>query len=602
MIPAGIKSNALQLARRKLDGKSLQETTQYLNTAALTVEDVGLLINRLKALPDLDSYRPATHDEETRQKVIADYKNNVPQTELAVTYGVPRSTIGRWCRTADESAHAFGKEEEVASTLKRQSEELVARVKAVGWTTVRNGDGVKVWTPEGSLTIHLTPSDIRSVKNTTAELERRGLKTAEIELAAELEEQRRQRIRDDAERSARRTEQTMKRAEARAATARAALVRASGPYLGEPEDVELAWFTESHPAPWMRWVTLTPEICQFLLEFHNVPGKPGVPGTNRPQSEARIAYYRDSYVSGQWHLTHQGYAMDRHEPSPRVQDGQHRMAAIVAAGQLLQRLKEMPEFERDELLAGGRDEDGVQVQFRGLVDADGKLIDQLRVPAAFFVGMAEENFAAIDDVMLRNAAQLFTQAGEKNGATLQMAAGLIHYYRDGGKARRSKKKRTSTLELMALANKCGDPLRHAAAVANSHARKAWIGVGPFAAAMYLIGEENGHNNKFVRAYFEGILTDMKVGTRTKLYNDDPRAAVRNTMWKKKEKKERTPTPDQLGILLTGWNLLVAGRNMQSIRWTQGAELPDILNCPDTLSKPPRALTGDALDELQDDQQ
>jgi hypothetical protein len=132
----------------------------------------------------------------------------------------------------------------------------------------------------------------------------------------------------------------------------------------------------------MRWVNVTPDMASKILTDHN--------GDNRPLSPDTVRYYRDLIVAGMWHLTHQGWAFDIRG---MLQDGQHRAAAIVEAGDVSQ--------------------------------------EPIRVPVAVFVGMPLENFKAIDEGRLRTAKQLFSKAGEKNATCLQTCVRLVHYHRDG---------------------------------------------------------------------------------------------------------------------------------------------------------------------------
>jgi len=67
-------------------------------------------------------------------------------------------------------------------------------------------------------------------------------------------------------------------------------------------------------------IKVTPEIALEWLRRN---------GANRPQSQARIRYFEGELKAGRAALTHQGIALDT---NGNVQDGQHRLLAIVSTG------------------------------------------------------------------------------------------------------------------------------------------------------------------------------------------------------------------------------------------------------------------------------
>lgn len=453
----------------------------------------------------------------------------------------------------DKTIDSAEQEQQMASRMSGVTA-VVKRCEKVGWKTTRTTDGIRVTTPQGPVVVHLTPSDGGwSTKLVTQELEKKGLTEAEEALEMATAERRKNTLAAGRAKAEAATVAAQKRAASNGAANKAALARAAGPYLVEAEDVDLDWFAKEHPSPWMRWVYITPDIAEYLLENHNLPGKPGARGTNRPQSDVRIEYYRDIIVSGQWHLTHQGMAMDT---LAKVQDGQHRLAAIRDAGEL---------------------------------------IEDLKVPVAFFVGMAVENFKAIDDVLLRDAKQLFTMAGEKNGGTLRTATRLIIAYRSGDPRFRARR-RINNMDSLNVLELGADQLRIAASVANSHGKKVdGLSHGPFAAAHYLLHTTNGADNPIVEAFFHGLLNDVRLDSNTKLPDDDPRKALRTTLLNFKLKGS-TPRPlDQLGLIIQAWNYMVLGKGVRTFRWTNTSDIPEILLCQldgENASAIPRALVGE----------
>lgn len=428
---------------------------------------------------------------------------------------------------------------------------LAGRCEKVGWRVENSTRGIKVYNDAGRMfTIHKSYSDVNSLSNATRDLERGGLLEAERAMA-ELKFQSAQDTITKARKSA------AKKATAMAAEGAklSAVAKAAGPYLTDPEDVLISWFAEPHPSPWMRWVNITAEIAHYLLATHNT--------ANRPINAKNVEHYKNIILSGQWHMTHQGIAMDTEAV---LQDGQHRLAGVEAAAQ-------------------------------EVLEADGSV---LKVPFAFFVGMPPENFKAIDEGLLRNAAQLFSRDGEKNGGTMQTSIRLVIAYRTDNPRGRFRLKFTNEAILDTFAEN-PDEFRRAASVAQSHYRKLHTAAGPFAAAMYLLRKANGEDNQFVSAFIEGLMTGRKAGTRVALDDDDPRAVYRETMQNARIKGKRFTGLDQLGMLIISWNNLVNSYSPRYMRFADDAPIPRIVVCQDKGPKAsvcPAALYGE-LDE--DDQ-
>lgn len=411
------------------------------------------------------------------------------------------------------------------------SEALAERCRKAGWQVVRNtaNGSYKVWTPDGKWKpIHLTYSDRNSLKRCTAELEDAGLKEAEeaIRNARLTESRGRAQVAAEAAR-----ERGLKLA------ASASITRAAGPYLTEPETVELAWFTKAHPSPWMRWAYVDASIADYLLKNCN--------DDNRDIDQTSVLWYRDIILSGQWKLTHQGLAFDTRGT---VQDAQHRLMAICEAQKL-----------SDE---------------------------QIRVPFAVFVGMPVENFQAIDEGRLRTARQLFGKAGEKNLSALHTCVRLVYYHQDQN-ARSAARTRLPNAVILARFGDDPDDYRDSASFGQANCRKVWTGPGTLAAAHYLIYKVNGRDNDFVRQFFEGLIGGNIPGTRLMLDDDDPRRAYRQRMADRAFKKanpvggkkaETLSGLTQLGMILTTWNNTVKTRKIRNLYFNELTEIPQALRC------------------------
>lgn len=319
--------------------------------------------------------------------------------------------------------------------------------------------------------------------------------------------------------------------------------RAAGPYAG-PEVVPLEWFLAEHPAPWMRWVIIDPPLAVELLKRNT---------DNRPSRQSTVEYYARLITQKKMHLTHQGMAMDTRGI---LQDGQQRLQACVEADQ------------------------------------------PIEVP--FFVGMPPENFKAIDEGRNRSVADLFGKDGVSDPNLLSGAMRLIAAYREPYPRAFLKVKTPN--ELLYDAFK-GDPEHLAASVkwGRANYQRAKVLGSALSAAKYLLGDANGHDNAFVTAFFNGLVTGRKGDSRLMLDADDPRFLLRENMQQRRERGNRLRGIDQLGFVLLAWNLVVdrsqAGRR---IRWTDGQDqIPHIVVCLDkgrTGSAPPDFLRGEFTPE------
>jgi len=417
---------------------------------------------------------------------------------------------------------------------------VVRRAKKAGWRVEPNGDGQHyVWDAAGRKhVVHNTYSDGRwSLKNLVADLERGGLIEAEQKMANTRVTETRSKLqiaREKAEEEAKRLANG------------ARLTKAAGPYLTDPEPCDLGWLTTPHPLPWMKWMYLDGETAQTLLDEFNAD--------NRPLNERQVEHYRRIIMSpvpegyarppwlapGQWHLTHQGLAIDTRG---MVQDGQHRLRAVVEAAE-----------ETEELL----------------------------VPFAVFVGMPQENFKAIDEGLLRTAAHLFGKSHEKNGSTLANAIRLVNAYKDGNPRRQIRLKVPNQV-IIDTFEENPEEFRDCANVGQAAYRKVNAQAGAIAAARYVIRRANlGAENPFVTAFFEGLITGRKAGTRQALDDDDPRAVFREFMLdvKTKRRARRIVGIDAMAMIILSWNNCVTGNHSRTfpMRFTEESPIPRVVVC------------------------
>jgi hypothetical protein len=305
------------------------------------------------------------------------------------------------------------------------------------------------------------------------------------------------------------------------------------------------FFAQKHPAPLHRWVNMTGEVAAYLLDNHN--------STNRPIGRKRVARYASIIRSGQWHMTHQGMAMDS---DAVLQDGQHRLAAIqdVAAE------------------------------------------NELRLPVSFYVGMDPRNFLAIDEGLLRTAGQLFARGQEKNSSALQTAIRIVIAMREPNPRNNAIRQTVTNEKVLDVFDTDPDELRAAASFGQSSHKKMYASPGPLVAARYLIRKANGADNAYVEMFFAGLTTGRKAGTAMALPDDDPRATFREAMLGAKLRSRPMFGLDQVALLFTAWNNLVGETHPRYLRYTENMAIPQLQICPDTgprASNPPRALEGES---------
>jgi hypothetical protein len=408
------------------------------------------------------------------------------------------------------------------STRQTWAHQLAARARKVGWDVEPNtaNGGYKVRCPDGMIVpLHLTTSDHWSPKLAEKDLIDHGLADAEAKLAAK--EARAKATKLAAERRAADTKA------AKMAAQSTAITRAAGPYL-TLEEVDTAWFLHPHPAPWVRWCLIGPEQAAALLDKANTH--------NRKMKPRRVDRLTRVMISGQWRTTHQGIAFDT---TGRLQDGQHRLQAIVDSG--------------------------------------------LPGPVMVFVGMHPNNFKAIDENLVRSADQLLDMEGEVHANTLASAVKLANVYVSPA-PRHQSRLRPSNADVYDAWSADADALREATMWARKNYRHISAPPAVVAAAYYLLYRTNGQHNPYVDAYLRGLAAGAKPN-RMLLDDDDPRVVARRWFAGRKEHRQRTEAIDAIGILIHAWNLLIADQRRRYIKIA--AELPRIGVCdPDTSAPPP----------------
>lgn len=414
---------------------------------------------------------------------------------------------------------------------------MVRRAQKAGWRTEKSNDGWMVWDANGRKhPVHLTNSDTNALHQKLRDWEAGGLLEAEAKVAQEAAEQKRIKLAEG---------RALAAEKAKRLSARADLTnRASGPYRTQIDECDLDWLIGEHPAPWMRWMYITPDVASKLLLDHNTG--------NRTISSEAVNRYRLIILSGQWHLTHQGIAIDT---TRVVQDGQHRLAAVAAAG-----------------------ED----------DPD------LKLPFAVFVGMPPENFKAIDEGRLRTASQMLKMSGVGGAAHVVTVLRAVAGYDSPNPKGFHKGVKLGNAQTFDIYDKHGVALSAAASYGNRQYKKTGVTPGALGAAWYLIGRVNGFTNPYFVAFFEGFCNSRKYGTQLVLPDDDPRKVLQG--------KLRTAgriNPLETAILfIHAWNNMVSGHHPRYMRNLENSELPRPLLCVPGQGAVPRGFAGEDLEVPQ----
>ncbi len=421
------------------------------------------------------------------------------------------------------------------ATNAKDAVEYAHRARRVGWRVEEaSSGGYKIYNPDNKMyPIHSSISDQKAILAIESNLKRMGLFDAEAEYERKKKAEGRAR-----------TAAAQKKADAQIAAAnaqQALIAKAAGPYLVECEEPPLDWYLTPHPAPMFKWVNMTPAIAQAILDQAN--------DNNRSLRPHAVDKYRDIILSGQWHLTHQGAAMDE---DGNLQDSQHRLTAIVAAG---------------------------------------KVEPDLKVPMPFFVGMARENFKAIDEGLLRTAAQLFGKGGEKNTTTLQTLIRVVHAYR-ADEPRSAMRIRLTNQQILDTFAEDPDRLREAAAYGSSNHKKSLATTGSLSAAYYLINKANGFGNTYVKAFFDGIVNGQR--GELALADGDPRKALRSRLLSMRTSGDmkKTTALDLLAMYIQCWNSVAKGHSLYQFRYDPHGPMPRPLICREGEGSCPRALQGE----------
>lgn len=394
----------------------------------------------------------------------------------------------------------------MTTSVSAERAEILDRVRQAGWTVEQAPNGFyKVTSHTGAvLTVHTTVGDHRGIKNLQAELNRMGF--AEVEEAANAERAKKRDAKLNADR---------KTNERRAA----AIARAAGPYA--PSPVKIGEILGTHPAPRVyHQVPITPDMAAAILERN---------GTHRPNRRIRsadITHWCKILRGGRWHYTHQGVAIDS---LGQLQDGQHRLAAIVETG-----------ITADMMIS---------------------------------VGMPPENFASIDTGRRRTAAQVIDMRGVPYSATVSGVVRLLHLHTVWGPLLLDHTNERVDNDEIAATYDDTDAGMLDRCVRWAHRLRAEIGAGPVgpAAAYYLICDAVGVDDPHVQGFGERLIRGSDLDDKAPLH------VLRRSLTRQATGVARKLVPaESMALVVKGWNAHHQGKRTKLLVVREGASMPSVV--------------------------
>jgi hypothetical protein len=392
------------------------------------------------------------------------------------------------------------------ATRQTFASEIQKRARAMGWTVTftRNGEPT-IWNPnnpEKGVAIHLTPSDVNASKRVMQKLDEIGFSEAEQEWARLKEEDRQQRLKVVREKNQSDLDKAQKYADS--------LAKASG-----QARVTLQQLVSPYPVPkTFERVLITPEWASALLDLNK---------NNRPIRQPEVMRWVNTIESGNWHYTHQGIALDT---EAILQDGQHRLTAIVVSG----------------------------------------IPCEMQVS----VGMPPENFSAIDNGLRRTFGDVVARRGFGSRNRVGTAARLVLIYDEY--PRRALTSKVSNAEVDAYIMKpfdadrlTGDVLQLASAKAQLMWRACRLNASAAAAGVYKLYDLIGEDDPAVVEFIDGIITGEN------LPGDDARQVLR-THTNKPGTQNRTAW-HHLGLFIKAWNKFITGQEVKQLSLRKTEDLP-----------------------------
>jgi hypothetical protein len=286
------------------------------------------------------------------------------------------------------------------------------------------------------------------------------------------------------------------------------LINRGGAVARRSSGLDETWCLLAHTEPDMRLITVTPALAEKLLSF-NV--------SNRPLNKALVSQYKEAIETGVWRVTHQGVALDSNQT---LQDGQHRLTAIVETGQA----------------------------------------QQMWVA----VGMDPANFTAIDVGRNRKFADVLAVEGYTDTHNLGATARLVYIYSFRDFVSTHKVTNAQVIDLVD-----GDPDGFSRALSMGRAIQGGISMSRTAAGAgyYLIRKVNP--TMMVDDFFESLITGENLPT------GDIRPRLIRVMANSQRTKLRRTGPEQMALLIKTWNAWAEDRSMETLAWRKSEAMPRV---------------------------
>lgn len=421
-------------------------------------------------------------------------------------------------------------------------EELLDAVQDAGWEVINVGTRYRVTNPKGgkpAFIPHRLPKNGQYSKIVDG-LSKAGFDFTEAE--RRIEEKRQERLKADRELGAHRLAEAERLAAAR-----------------EARPTPPKWRPEPAPAPvptpteqFSEILMLTPDLAASLLRANRFyeEGAERAGKCNRRFRPWLAKEYAETMLRGEWLLNHQGIGFDT---DPTLIDGQHRLAAVVIAGET------KPDFV---------------------------------LPMQVTYGIAPEAMDAVDIGLKRSAADTLSMHGEESSTLLSATLRMIHVYdtlvrpfgHDVPFAENDWRSRTGknitygqTRAMLEAEPEVRDAVRYGGLM------RHLILPSAACAGVHILRREwpAEVTEPFLHSLRHG--TDLTVGTGV--------WALREAYVTQRTARNYKRTPHgQLALFIKGWNLHVTGKERTRLVWRVDEPFPFLLT-PSALSSRRREGSG-----------
>lgn len=407
------------------------------------------------------------------------------------------------------------------TTRQTDTEQLLRRVRETGWRVVasRRANQHKIYSPDGgSVMVHATYSDRHALDAVERDLNALGFAKAEAAAARKRERERRARLTEDMEANA--------KAVALAERRQRLTAKAAGPYA--MDEVDDAWFLQSHPSMVTKRIWLTSALAEKLSTLIRHNRKPKQRSYNRlVRALNNGIHVQGDPPDNRWVLTHQGIAIDTNLV---LQDGQNRIRAVMDTG--------------------------------------------VTAPIQISVGCDPAAWPAIDIGAPRTQADAVQAAGMSDASSLGSAArtawlmanvpwqGAVWNNYDVGHE-----------IVIATLEADRERFEWAALTARSMVWRRDLRTGrqTLTAALYLIDAANAGHRERVEEFLEAFRTNVFSG------RNDARNQLQRTMANLHDVKGRRPAYESLALMLKAWRWWNEGVEVTApkMRWRSSEDMPSV---------------------------